>query len=261
MSKEKKMNVSLVPEYAEKALENVLEEPSKAIGSTLNDIWFLTLGGPIEQLANKRKIKYAFDLENYKKMIEQEIEKVPEDRRTIPDIQKIAALLEASKFCIDKVELREMFSKLIGATMNKDTEKYVNISFGQILSQLVPDEAKILMQLPEKSLFEPLIDICVEKPDIEGKFTLYTNLGVLGYDSSCEYPEQLSLYVDNLLRLGVVNVPNGQYLVDDWRYAKILDSMYYQKFYEKAESYGKVYIIYKMIGVTELGDALRKLCM
>lgn len=255
-------NTPDMPECVEKAIENVLDEPTKAMGATFADIWFLVLGGKINYLAKKKRIKLEKDLNAYYQLIENERDKIPEDKRIEPDIQKVAALLDASKFCIDKEELRELFAKLIGATMNKDTEKYVHISFGQILSQLVPDEAKILMNLPKKSLFEPIVDIRGERPDVYGSFTLHTNLGVLGEESGCDDPEALPLYLDNLLRLGLVTIPAGEWLIDEWRYSKILASSKIQSIYETAQqSHDKVQYVYKMVGVTDLGEALRKMCI
>lgn len=251
----------LVPKFLEKALENVSEEPSKAIGDTLRDIWYLVLGGRVGKAAEKRRIKDAMELEEFKELIQEKRNKIPEDKLIIPDTQKVAAILDAARYCIDKKELREMFAGLLNASMNKDTERYVHISFAQILRQLVPDEVKILLELPKKSLFEPLVDISVKKPEIKGCFTLFSNVGVLGAEGGCEFPDELPLYIDNMIRLGLVSVPSGEYLADAWRYDKILNSLCFQEKRDIAVKSGEVIVTHKMIGVTELGDTLRNLCI
>lgn len=249
-----------IPEFADKALGNMLDKPSKSVGSIISDLLYITIESRIGFLAEKRRIKYSADLEIYKNSLEESINKIPKDKLMDPDLQKTAAILDASKYCIDKEELRDMFVKLLSATMNKDTDKYVHISFGEILKQLVPDEIKILMKLPEKPRFEPIIDVAVEKPEVQGYFTQYANIGILGYESNCEYPEEFPVYVDNLIRLGIVSVPEGHYLADKWRYDKVLDHEYVKGILHEAEKMGKVYINHKMIGITQLGDAIRKIC-
>ncbi len=53
-SKDKSINVSLVPKFIENFINNCLEKPGQAIGTTFADIWFLAFGG-ISQYADKRK--------------------------------------------------------------------------------------------------------------------------------------------------------------------------------------------------------------
>lgn len=249
-----------IPEFADKALGNVLDKPSKSVGDIISDLLYLTMGSQIGLLAEKRRIKYVADLAIYKNSLEESISNIPENKLIEPDLQKVAAILDASKYCIDKKELRDMFVNLLSATMNRDTDRYVHISFGEILKQLVPDEIKILMKLPERTLFEPIIDVSIEKPEVKGHFTQYANIGILGYESDCEYPEEFPIYVDNLIRLGIVSVPEGHQLADEWRYKKVLNHKYVEEILQQAELIGKVFIRYKMIGITQLGDTIRKIC-
>ena len=104
-------NIPEIPDFAEKAIENVLDEPTKAMGSTFADIWFLALGGPIGQLAQKRRIKYAYDLKLFKQKTEEEISKIPQEKRLEADIQIVGPILEAAKYCAEKEQLRNMFAK------------------------------------------------------------------------------------------------------------------------------------------------------
>lgn len=249
-----------IPDFAKKALDNMLDKPSKDVGDIIAELLYITIGGPIRFLAEKRRIKYTADLESYKNSLEENINKIPKDKLIDPDLQKVAAILDASKYCIDKEELRNMFAKLLSATMNKDTDRFVHISFGEILKQLVPDEIRILMKLPERPLFEPIIDVSIEKPEVKGHFTQYANIGILGHESDCEFPEEFPVYVDNLIRLGIVSVPEGRYLIDEWRYEKVLNHKYVKEILQEAEKTGKVFIIHKMIGITQLGDMIRTIC-
>lgn len=144
MSEDKNINVSVVPKFAETALENVLDKPSKSIGETFSDIWYLVLGGALGQMAEKRKMKYAADLEKYKKKIEEEIEKIPDDKKCEPDIQMIGSVLEASKYCVEKEELRNMFAKLIVSSIDIDKQDIVHPIFIDIIRRMDNLDARVL---------------------------------------------------------------------------------------------------------------------
>ena len=147
MSEDKSINISAVPEFVDKTLENVLEEPSKVIGTTFSDIWYLTLGGPIGHLADKRKIKYAKDLQIYKEMIEMEINRIPAENRVEADIQIVGPALEASKYCAEKEKLREMFAKLIASSMDCEKRDKIHPILCHILGGMTPFDAEIFKQI------------------------------------------------------------------------------------------------------------------
>lgn len=147
MADEKNINISAVPKFADKTLENIFAEPSKSIGGTFSDIWFLVLGGPVGNLAEKRKIKYAKDLEKYKELIDNKIEKIPEDKRVEPQIQVVGQILEASKYCIEDAILREMFANLLASSMNGDTKNVVHPVYSDILRKMTPVDASLFMTI------------------------------------------------------------------------------------------------------------------
>ena len=103
MSDKSKNNIGLInaemPECVDKALTNLTEQPTKAIGSTVSDIWFLVFGG-IGHMAEKRKLRYAVELENYNRELHEKIEAIPNEKRVEPDIQIVAPALEASKYVL-----------------------------------------------------------------------------------------------------------------------------------------------------------------
>ena len=102
------------------------------------------------------------------------------------------------------------------------------------------------------------MDIAVEKPLKVGKFTVFNSVGVIGQEANCEFPDRLPLYLTNLARLGLVEIPENSGLADDWRYNKIRNSSLFLKKVEFAEKHGKVFFFKKMVGITALGTDLRK---
>ena len=65
----------------------------------------------------------------------------------------------------------------------------------------------------------------------------------------------------NLVRLGLVEIPENSGLADDWRYDKIRNSSLFLEKVEFAEKKGRVFFLKKMVGITALGSDLRKTAM
>lgn len=162
---------------------------------------------------------------------------------------------------VSKEALKEMYTNLLGSSMNVDTADFVHPSFVSIISQLLPDEAKVLKELPRRGLDEPLVDILVEKPGADGSFLVHRNCGVLGFEAGCDIPENLPIYLDNLLRLSLVSIPESRCLADTWRYDKIISSEHYQKLAAEAEATGLVSWEPRMVGLTDYGAQFRDICL
>ncbi|MFG6369469.1 MAG: DUF4393 domain-containing protein [Lachnospiraceae bacterium] len=139
----KKTVLNTLAEPIANSAKNITDKPTQNMGTTLADIWYLVFGG-ISQAAEKRKLKYSYALQEFENELKEKISKIPEDKLTEPDIQVIAPTLEASKYCVEKEELRHMFSNLIISSLNSDNIKIIRPSFTDTLKQLSSYDAKFL---------------------------------------------------------------------------------------------------------------------
>ncbi|WP_285945772.1 Abi-alpha family protein [Thomasclavelia cocleata] len=139
----KKTVLNTLAEPIANSAKNITDKPTQNIGTTLADIWYLVFGG-ISQAAEKRKLKYSYALQEFEKELKEKISKIPEDKLVEPDMQIIAPALEASKYCVEKEELRHMFSNLIISSLNSDYIKIIRPSFTDTLKQLSSYDAKFL---------------------------------------------------------------------------------------------------------------------
>lgn len=144
----KKTVLNTLAEPIANSAKNITDKPSQNIGTTLADIWYLVFGG-ISQAAEKRKLKYSYALQEFENELKEKISKIPEDKLVEPDVQVIAPALEAAKYCVEKDSLRNMFSKIITASMNSDEYNKVHPAFINIIGSLSPLEAKILKEIYE----------------------------------------------------------------------------------------------------------------
>ena len=81
-----------VPDSVDSAVKNLTDETTKNIGQTFGDLWYLVFGG-ISHAADKRQMKYAADLEQYKKELTNSINEIPKEKKIEPSFQTTAQAL------------------------------------------------------------------------------------------------------------------------------------------------------------------------
>ena len=241
----------------DKVYDDVLHPSFSEVGNALQGAVRVALA-PISAL--------VWGYEKIAKYLDEEIPKYFENRKIskekiqTPPPEIAVPTIEALRYA-NKGELKKMYVDLLGASMNRDTMDFVHPSFAEIIKQITPDEAKILKILPNKGHCEPLINIKIEKSNVQGSFVIYSNCGILGYEAGCDFPEKIPLYIDNMIRLSLVEIPDNAYLVDEWRYNKIIDSEYFYCLETEAAKMGRVFCEKRMIGLTDYGDQFRKICL
>ena len=170
---EQKISVSIVPKF----IDNILDKPSKTIGQIFSDIFFLVLGGELEYRAEKRKLEYAEKLKAYQEEISEAITAIPKERLCEVDIHLIGNILEHSKYCLEKEELRKMFVNLVASSVNAEKKNYVHPLFSDILSKISSLDAKVLylIALP----IAPEMDISVTVDEIALSLVVLIELGII----------------------------------------------------------------------------------
>ena len=115
----KKTALNTLIEPVANSAKNITDKPTQNIGNTLADIWYLVFGS-ISQAAEKRKLKYSYALQEFENELKEKISKIPKDKLIEPDIQIVAPALESAKYCVEKKELRHLFSNLISSSINTE---------------------------------------------------------------------------------------------------------------------------------------------
>jgi len=201
-----------IPEVVENTAENILDKPSKEIGTTLSDIWYLVFG-KFSFMADKKRLRYAHDLEQFKKELEAAADAIPEENRIEPSIQITAQALESSKYCVSSETLRHMFVNLISGSMNKNFEHSVHPSFPEILKQLNENDAHFLAFLKSDTTL-PVADIGYKTTSGYQLLSRYILLphGNLSSD-------ECTLSGAALERAGLISLSTGnEYLTDEAAY-------------------------------------------
>lgn len=250
------IDLSEVPDSVDNAIKNLTNEPTANMGKTFGDIWFLVFGS-ISQLADKRRMKYAKELENFNAELSNSISKIPAEKKLEPSIQITAQALENSKYCIEEKELRQMFTALITNSMNIDFKADAHPSFAEMIKQMSPLDAEILKIFKNgpKNGF-PLCDYRLELID-GGYVTLADQIfleGSLLDTSSC------SLALTSLERFGLLSIPPGTSLRDDSFYKKFEEHPLYQ-YFQDCYPENKITINRGKVALTILGHSFVKVCI
>lgn len=152
--------------------------------------------------------------------IKEKVKQIPEGKLVEPEPYVAIPTIQQISYCQNSEELRELYANLLTSSMNTDKKWQVHPSYVDIIKQLNPDEARYLKGLtPIIMQIYPLIDVEFSFGTKGGhpiitNFTDY-NLKIL------EHPENICAYIDNLIRLNLIEIPFGQLLDDKAKYESL----------------------------------------
>lgn len=255
------VEIPKLPECVDNTAKNLADKPSQAIGQTIADLWDLVLGSRVSFAAEKKKIKYAHDLEEFRKSLESEVKSIPEEKLVEPSMQIAAQSLVDSQYCVDSKELREMFAKLIARSMHADYSDRIHPSFSKIIQQLSPRDAQML-----RLIYQNDVDACMPLVHIVGtnarniKQYFIMNLPAVIPDHCSEQDAAHSIVI--LMYLGLVSVPSGSYFGDSSYYASFEQSDFYKGYQQHYGILGfKVEIEKRLLHLTEVGHDFISVCL
>ncbi len=211
--------VKTIPEIYEDGLKPSTEESGKTLAlipRTINAAL-----APLRIWIAQREYNVA----ETEKILASKLEKVDADSIVSPDAYIAVPAFQGISYCMNSEELRNMYANLLATSMLNNKKEKAHPSFVEIIKQLSPDEAKLLKKISESGDAYPLIDV---KLNVAGRgyITQVHNFTLLA-EGVCEYPHKIFEYIDNLLRLKILDIPFGVKINND-------------KLYEPIESYQEI---------------------
>lgn len=100
-------------------------------------------------------------------------------------------------------ELRARGADLLRRSADLSEEDGVHPAFGQVLTELAPDEARILRLLALEGA-QPAVDVRATNLIGAGSQLVAPALNMLGRQGGCRHPDRVETYLVNLQRLGLV---------------------------------------------------------
>jgi hypothetical protein len=157
--------------------------------------------------------------------------------------------------------LRERGRELLGRSAKLEPEPDAHPAFGLLLEQVAPDEARILRVLAEQGP-QPVVDVVQGGPlGVGDGRHVGSRLSVLGEVAGCREAERIQLYLDNLLRLGLVRL-NDDPLDEEPLYDLLEAQPEVSEAKEEASAGARrAKVVRRRIELSELGGRFRESCL
>lgn len=188
------------------------------------------------------------------------VQAIPQEKLVEPEPYVAIPAIQQISYCQNSEELRDMYANLLTASMSADTKWLVHPSFVDIIKQLTPDEAKYLKALPNQIIIlHPLIDVNFSIGNkSRGTHPFISNFTDYNIDK-LEHPEQICSYIDNLVRLNLIEIPAVQQITDETRYQPLEEHPLIQNSIKAQTDVRFIYhYIHKLFRLTNLGVNFKK---
>ncbi len=218
--------INLIPKFVDKAMSPVAE----SVGNSIANIWDLVFGNHIKLWKQKQEFNHQKNYQDYVERVNNKISEIPTESLAEPSLHIIGPAIEASKFYIDSLELREMFANLIAASMNENMVDTIHPSYVEIIKQISPDEAKLLKFMQGGNY--PFYNV----HSLQGgnqKITLIRYFSIIGFQAGCQDPENITVYLDNLNRLGLIQLDSTRFVADHSQYVEIEENTFFKEAIEQ----------------------------
>lgn len=183
--------------------------------------------------------------------------RIAKEKIVSPDPAIAVPVVEAMRYTSHIEELREMFTNLLGASMNAESIDE-HPAFVNIIKQLSSDECKMIKYLYGDNK-QPMIKIRMKLGESAGESDLLPYFSDIGYIANCQYPQKFPEYLDNLHRLGVVEVYYDRFLANEEYYEKLKIHPQFPRIREIEK--GNVVEKKSMYELSEFGKKFCKVCL
>ncbi len=239
-----------VPEVYGDALKPALQESGKTLSlipATINAALV-----PLRKWIAERE----YSLEETKKLLEIKLQNVDKDKIVTPDAFIAVPVLQAISYSMDSKEIRNMYANLLARAMLKGENEKVHPAFVEIIKQMSPKDVFVLDEMYKRKLL-PIIDLAIKAE--QGYLNSIVNISWISEFSH----EEVSVSINNLERMGLIEFPFDKFFVDDHLY----ESVRMTESYKKAKNYleglklGKIDETKKIINITALGNRFCNICI
>ncbi|MGL6025026.1 MAG: DUF4393 domain-containing protein [Cetobacterium sp.] len=167
----------------------------------------------------------AEEIENIiKNGLEEKMKTVSLNDIQTPNPRIAGPTLEGLRYTAQEKELREMYTSLLANSMNRKMISNVHPSFPEIIKQLCSEEAKILEFLSYSNPI-PKIDIKIFPKNLSQGFSSYLkNFSIISRLDFVENDQKANLYLDNLIRLSLIQIENDNFFLTEEIYFDLINS-------------------------------------
>lgn len=151
--------------------------------------------------------------------VEERLKDVPPEDIITPKANVAGPALEALRYAGEEESLSDMYANLLASAMNRNTATNAHPAFVEIIKQLTPDEAKLVAFILEAPLL-PILTVRAKR-ETGGVKDIAVNVSLFGAKAGLEDTGRCPAYLDNLVRLGLIEIPTGLTYTDDQVYDEL----------------------------------------
>lgn len=242
--------IKIVPELYDDGLKPVVQESGKTLSLLPKTINAALL--PLRKWIAEREYSFA----ETEKLLEIKLRNIDQEKIVTPEAYVAVPALQAISYSMDSEELRNMYANLLAKAMNADEKDNVHPAFIELIKQMAPRDAAILDGVFNSSS-TPLIDLSIitEKGSISYRYN-FSWITCFSYD-------KVAVAIDNLERMGLIEIPYGINYAEDSIYEMIRNTSAYKENREQLEqmNVGKVQETKKIIRKTALANSFFEICL
>ena len=160
-----------------------------------------------------------FDTEFHEDMAKK-LAEIPEEYLATPSPSVAIPAMQGLSYSLEEPNLKEMYLNLLATATDDRMKENAHPSFADIIKQLSPREASLLLNTLRSGLL-PVVRLMRTVEEGVGGVLMVNYLLPLADTNTGELAEEPSLpvWIDNWIRLRLIEVDYGQYLTDEDRYA------------------------------------------
>lgn len=160
-----------------------------------------------------------FDTEFHEDMAKK-LAEIPEEYLATPSPSVAIPAMQGLSYSLEEPNLKEMYLNLLATATDDRMKENAHPSFADIIKQLSPREASLLLDTLRSGLL-PVVRLMRTVEEGVSGVLMVNYLLPLADTNTGEPAEEPSLpvWIDNWIRLRLIEVDYGQYLTDEDRYA------------------------------------------
>ena len=199
-----------------------------------------------------------YNMAETEKLLAYKLEHLDPEKVVSPEPYVAVPALQAISYSMNNDELRNLYANLLAKSMNSDTKDSVHPSFVEIIKQLSPLDARVFNHICNND-YNPLVNLGRVNKINNGGIIDVRNITLMNYAS---IPE-LSLSIDNLVRLKLIDIPNTAGYVDNSIYIPFYSLDIYDQHCKFCDSIDDCILVVdkKSILITEIGTTFHKVCL
>lgn len=205
-----------------------------------------------------------YNLEVFRKTLDYKLAHVDPEKIVTPEPYVAVPALQAVTYCMDNEELRNMYANLLAKSMNEATKDGVHPAYVEIIKQLCPDEAKMMRYMMENPQL-PSLSVRVYKSDRSGFIYILKHFSDITELADCEKIDGFAYYLDNLIRLGLIRIPEDEHFVNSEKYEPLKQHprivQLIDHFQGKYAEYPNVDLDKQIIMLTDFGKQFCNICI